>query len=402
MKGDIHNYKRKLELSLRRLENSTIVSTENKKTVLDFNKECFLEGLSISRVERYVFILRQMGEFLKKDFRDVNKDDVIAISQELDRRGYTDWTKHFYRVALKKFYRWLRKSKEYPEEVAWLKSTVKNGNHKLPEELLTQDDVKKLIAATKYVRNKALIAMLYETGCRVGEIATIQVKNVSFDKYGAVLVVDGKTGMRRVRIINSVPYLSLWLAEHPFRDDPEAPLWPMLNRKNNEGMIEYRAITMFLKKAAIKAGVKKRVNPHAFRHARATYLAKFLTEQQLKKYLGWVPGSDMASVYVHLSGKDVDDALLKLNGIKSDSEAEDKKESESLKPIICVRCECENPATGKFCSKCGMALDMKTVMETEEARSSADETMNQLFKDPKILAVLQKQLTRIKAGVKHE
>jgi hypothetical protein len=34
----------------------------------------------------------------------------------------------------------------------------------------------------------------------------------------------------------------------------------------------------------------------------------------MKEYLGWTQASEMAAVYVHLSGRDVDSALLKLAG----------------------------------------------------------------------------------------
>ena len=59
---------------------------------------------------------------------------------------------------------------------------------KLPGQdgLLTEDDIKKLVEATDHPRNKALISLLYESGCRVGEIASLQINNVAFDEKGAV------------------------------------------------------------------------------------------------------------------------------------------------------------------------------------------------------------------------
>lgn len=44
-------------------------------------------------------------------------------------------------------------------------------------------------------------------------------------------------------------------------------------------------------------------------------MTNYLTEAQMNVYFGWVQGSDMPGVYVHLSGRDVDDAILKANGI---------------------------------------------------------------------------------------
>jgi len=48
---------------------------------------------------------------------------------------------------------------------------------------------------------------------------------VQFDKYGAVVIVNGKTGMRRIRLIECVPDLQLWINMHPLRDDPKALLF---------------------------------------------------------------------------------------------------------------------------------------------------------------------------------
>ena len=87
----------------------------------------------------------------------------------------------------------------------------------LPEELLTQDDVKALVDATERSRDRALILTLYETGGRIGEVLSLRIRNVQFDEYGAVLIVGGKTGMRRVRIVASSPALAGWLRDHPKR-----------------------------------------------------------------------------------------------------------------------------------------------------------------------------------------
>ena len=48
-------------------------------------------------------------------------------------------------------------------------------------------------------------------------------------------------------------------------------------------------------------------------------------------YFGWAQGSDMPGVYVHLSGRDVDDAILKANGIiaKDMSESTIQKEKKN-------------------------------------------------------------------------
>jgi integrase/recombinase XerD len=62
-------------------------------------------------------------------------------------------------------------------------------------------------------------------------------------------------------------------------------------------------------------------------------MANYLTEAQMNVYFGWAQGSDTPGVYVHLSGRDVDDAILKANGIVQNGESIPlvQKETESSK-----------------------------------------------------------------------
>jgi hypothetical protein len=100
--------------------------------------------------------------------------------------------------------------------------------------------------------------------------------------------------------------------------------------------MRYDAIRMRLKKISKKAGINKKIHPHLFRHSRCTYMANYLTEAQMNAYFVWVQGSGMPSVYVHLSGRDVDDAVLKANGVigKGMSITNVQKETESPKMDI--------------------------------------------------------------------
>ena len=92
----------------------------------------------------------------------------------------------------------------------------------------------------------------------------------------------------------------------------------MVSRNNRP--IDYRTLKLVLEPLSTRAGIRKKTNPHSSRHARASHLADHLTEAQTKEFIGWAQSSDMASVYVHLSGRDVDDAVLKVYGLKQDAE----------------------------------------------------------------------------------
>lgn len=144
---------------------------------------------------------------------------------------------------------------------------------------------------------------------------------------------------------------------HPFKQSPESFVW--IRPENNQRVTPDFA-NYLLKNLAKKAGILKRVHAHAFRHARATELAKILTEQQLKVYCGWVNDSRMASVYVHLSGRDVDEALLKARGI----EVKEEKPKQVVK--VCSKCKEPNSYLAHFCKKCENPLDIKASFEIEK------------------------------------
>lgn len=252
----------------------------------------------------------------------------------------------------------------------------------MPEEILTQEEIMKLIKGAKYTRDKALISMLYESGCRVGELGNLLIKHIQFDKHGAVIMVDGKTGQRRVRIITSAPYLADWLNKHPHMG-PDNHLWASLP-PNDGRLINYASIRRLICLTAKRVGIVKKVNPHAFRHARATHLSNHLTEAQMKEYFGWTQDSSMASIYIHLSGRDVDNALLKLNGIA----VEEESKTDSFKPIECSRCNYLNKPTDKYCSKCGLVIDVREALEIERMNKDKDKLLDILVNDPDVRKLL--------------
>jgi len=144
---------------------------------------------------------------------------------------YTEWTKKDYRVTLKKFYKWLRGCEQkgvYPPEVIWINTHVSIDKQDLPNNLPGEEDAKKMIEAADHPRDKALIAVLYESGCRIGEIASLRIGDINYDEYGAYAIVKGKTGSRRVRMVFSAPILASWINVHPARANSESPLWVII------------------------------------------------------------------------------------------------------------------------------------------------------------------------------
>lgn len=311
MEVDFYNYS--LQKRIESL-NTASISDTNKKLILDFIDNCFTERLGQHRILKYISVLKIIALKLQLDFDKVEKKDLFIFISELERSDKSQWLKHDYKVALKKFYKWFCRE-ENPELTRWIKTTVKKKDQKLPEDMLTELEILTLIEYAENERDKAMIALLWDIGARIGEIGTLHIKHISFDEYGAIVNVSGKTGYRRVRAVWSIEYLKDWLQVHPEGYNPDAPLWVTHKSKENSlEPLQYGAIRMNLQRIAKRAKINKKIHPHLFRHSRCTYMANYLTEAQMNIYFGWAQGSDMPGVYVHLSGRDVDDAVLKANG----------------------------------------------------------------------------------------
>jgi len=390
----LYNYPRRLERALANMEKDSGVSEKNRQLIVSFSKVRLARGSGHGRVAKVVYCMRNMAIWLNKPFEEATKDDIISMVGGLETNPkYSEHTKYDYKIVLKLFYKWLKGDDEtVPNEVKWLKPKLRNERHKLPEDLITEDEVMQLVEAAEHPRDRAIVLVLYESGCRIGELLSLKMQNVKFDQYGAVLRVTGKTGDRRVRVISSAPALASWIDIYSKAKDPKAPLWPprSANKKMHNDILcmDHRSVYEMLRKLAKKAGLRKHINPHLFRHSRATVLAGKLTEAQMKEYFGWVQGSEMASTYVHLSGRDVDNALLKLQGMTH----EESEKEEKIKIQCCQRCKSNNSPVSKFCNRCGLPLGENVITEIEKERKASDNMMNKLMEDGEFKDFMMKKI----------
>lgn len=148
--GSIYKSGMNYESALKRILNCKDICQWNKKKIKEFSEYLLAEGLTKTRVEFYLRRLYKIAKFFgKKKFERARKEDIIKFLSKIEKKNYSEWTKHGFKVTLKKFFRWLRGTEEYPEEVKWIKTTVKNSKKKLPDELLTEEEVRKVARASK-------------------------------------------------------------------------------------------------------------------------------------------------------------------------------------------------------------------------------------------------------------
>jgi site-specific recombinase XerD/phage FluMu protein Com len=373
-----------------RINNSTDIG-EDRKLLLEYDKNRKIEGISVSTRITLLRNLLYLRRMLGKPFKDATKEDIQNLISSLIEKGVYGSTISKFKSDLKHFYKWLMgNNEEYPEIVKWIKTTTRTNS--LPRDnLLTEEEIKELLQVCLHPRDRAMVLMLAESGLRVGELLSLKVGHVRFDQYGAIVTVRGKTGDRAVRLIASAPSLSSWMESHPDRENPHAPLFVQIGPKNKNQPLTYFSAYATLKRLAKRAGIKKEIHPHVFRHTAATRLARLLTEAEMKQYLGWVQSSKMAGIYVHLASRDVDKTLLRIHGLLSEDEDQERK----MVAIKCPRCKQRNSFGAKFCSYCGLPLDIRSAMEVDEKRKRSEKILNILSKDPEFVEFMRRKVNEL-------
>ena len=365
MEGDsVYNIEVLLQQSKSRLNQEESLSPAVKKSILDFIDSLSMDNLSHHMQYFYITRLKLIARVMGDSFLHPTKQDirlaVLKLKAAKTRKdsNYADSTMNGIYMTLKKFYR-IHAEGKYEESVSGLKLNLHPAKDKKPEDIVTVEELDKLLGASRNERDKALVSMLYDSGCRIGELLTLRVKDLEFDDYGMKLTVKGKTGVRKVRVIGRSVPLTLQYKDKFNRNIPDDFFFIQMK---GGGPLKWNDVNMMFYKVSKRAGIKRRIHPHLFRHTRATILAKDLKEAPLEATMGWVHGSRMSRVYVNLSDEQVDDAVLKVYGIER--QKREKTKTIEAVPKICVKCGAENPPIGNYCFRCGAPLDKSETIES--------------------------------------
>ncbi len=402
MEVDIHNMHKRVQCRIAQIKRSTVFTDEDKALLFRYYDSLVLDGVRAATVSRTLDDTYRIFSKIGKPIASLTTEDIKEYVRGLELSSYATWTKVGRKIALKRFYKWYKGGDDqaYPDEVKWLKATVRRSNQKRVSSgaLISPGEYHQLLDAAGNARNRALIACLFESGCRIGEIGSLTLGDVHMDTHGAILSVSGKTGARRVRLVGAASYLAMWLQEHPRKGDSSAALWVgMRHGMQSYGVaLQYCGIRSMLKTVCKRAGVEKRVYFHLFRHTRATALAGHLTEAQLNAYFGWRQGSVMPSTYVHLNSKDLDAALFSLYGLTPQQE---KKSVSEVK--TCTKCKYINASEHRYCFRCGSVLDVAELLRQETDAHAGKVAANfsvELFKnalqDREVMQIIETKLQR--------
>jgi len=220
----------------------------------------------------YIYYNEKFLEFINKNPLEVVEEDVKSfIEEKLKTSNKT--TANFIISSLKFFYNEILKKN--------FKIQRPKRERKIPE-ILTLEEIRKLLDSTTNLKHKIFIELLYGCGLRKEEARKLRVGDFNFEE-GLVKINLGKND--KDRFIKIPEKTRERLQNFIFENKVENYLF--FTSRNKDRAISTKTAEMIVKMAAKKAGIKKRVYPHLLRHSFATHLLEAGTDLRIiQKLLG--------------------------------------------------------------------------------------------------------------------
>ncbi|MDO8537644.1 MAG: tyrosine-type recombinase/integrase [archaeon] len=225
-----------------------------------FNDELIIAGYSQRTMIMYELYVRDFLGFANKKVEEIGRQDVVSfIAAKKQKDNLANSSLALIHAALHYFFHEFHKHKIL-EDIKIPKKAKKITA------VLTPLEIKQLINATKFGRNRCIIEFLYSTGTRVSEATKIKLVDLDL-KERIARVKGGKGNKDRIIILSNtwIKDFKKYLKRRKIQSD-------FVFSKKNGKPITPNTIQRIIKKACAKAEITKYVTPHKLRHAFATHL----------------------------------------------------------------------------------------------------------------------------------
>lgn len=179
-------------------------------------------------------------------------------------------------VTVKVFYRYLQLEGIIKENVAELLSPQKQWQ-RVPEVMSPQTMTRLVQSPLGYdfshLRDRALLELMYASGCRASEVSNLQTRDVHLDD--GYCRCQGKGNKQRIVPLGAPAIQAIrdYLAAERPRLAAAAkspPEWLLLSRRGRR--LRREAIWELVKRYALRVGASPDASPHTIRHSFATHL----------------------------------------------------------------------------------------------------------------------------------
>lgn len=276
-------------------------------------------SLSENTVESYLRDIKFFLQFLSDKYSEISVADIDSniISEYLiiiNEENKSKTTQSRLISSLRSFFKYLRLEKiieESPMDVIDLPQLDK----KLPD-VLNLEDINKIIdsidlSTQNGQRNKVILEMLYGCGLRVSELINLRLSDIDYDSK--FIKVKGKGNKERLVPIGRTALKQINIYKEGYRVliTPTKNSEDILFLNIRGGKLSREMVFLIVKDLVAKAGIKKNVSPHTFRHSFATHMIQRGADIRIVQDMLGHESIMTTEIYTHIDKQHLRDAVDK-------------------------------------------------------------------------------------------
>ena len=275
-------------------------------------------GLSVNTLHAYIHDVDLLFNFLNEEkystnISDVTQDDLAEFINYINKLKLGANTQARVISGIKAFFKYLMLERIIERNPSELIESPQLGR-KFPE-VLNIEDISKIIdtvdlSQAEGERNKAILETLYGCGLRVSELINLKISDLHFRE--GIISVTGKGDKQRLVPIgdSALKQINTYKNQIRVQLTPQKKSEDILFLNRNGRKMSRQMVFLIVKKQVEKAGIRKNISPHTFRHSFATHLVQNGADLRAVQELLGHASITTTEIYTHLDSDDLRKAIL--------------------------------------------------------------------------------------------
>lgn len=274
------------------------------------------KNLSDNSIEAYLRDIKKLKDFFDQSPLKIQQNQIEEFIYQFAKLDYSPRTQARLISSLKSFFNYLQWEELRDDNPSELIETPKMGM-KLPD-VLSETEIDLIIeqidlSEAEGERNRAIIETLYGCGLRVSELIELKLSDLFFDE-NYILVIGKGNKQRLVPISNhTIKYINIYKDQVRIHQNIQNGFEDHLFLNRRGRSLSRVMIFTIVKQLTEKAGIKKNVSPHTFRHCFATHLLKNGADLRSIQMMLGHESISTTEIYTHLDDSMLRETVLKFH-----------------------------------------------------------------------------------------